>query len=138
MRMRLLNRVAKITAATSLLALLPAVAHAQRWKEIGKTSSGNVVSYDARSVKTAKGITSVTLRVKFTEPVPVGKDKWYLSRHEAMFDCAHHKVAAKMNTYYGNAAGTKVVKRDVNKIPGYGPAIGGSMAQVAMDYFCKR
>jgi azurin len=111
----------------------------KRWKEIGRTSSGNVVSYDTRSVKTAKGITSVTLQVKFTTPAEVSPGvKWYLSRHEAMFDCAKHRVASKLNTYYGDPAGTKVVKRDVVKIPGFGPAIGGSMAQVAMDFFCKQ
>jgi hypothetical protein len=89
-------------------------------------------------VKTVKGVTSVTLQVKFTEPTTVGKNKWYSSRHEAMFDCAQHKVASKMNTYYGDPAGTKVVQRDVIKIPGFGPAIGGSMAQVAMDFMCKK
>lgn len=111
----------------------------KRWKDIGRTASGNVVSYDARSVKTTKGITSVTLQVKFTLPADVSSGvKWYLSRHEAMFDCAKHTVASKQNTYYGDPAGKKVVKRDVIKLPGFGPAIGGSMAQVAMDYFCRK
>lgn len=129
-------KIATLLTLICAAALLPAAAQARRWKDIGRTSSGNIVAYDPRSVKTTNGITSVTLQVKFAEPVTVGNDKWYLSRHEAMFDCAHHKVAAKTNIYYGNPAATKIVRRDVNKIPGFGPAITGTMAQVAMDHLC--
>src|SRR5579884_2390616 len=131
-----------LSCATGLSLTSANVAAAQssaRWKEIGRTSSGNVVSYDTRSVKTKNGITSVTLQVKFTTPTDVKPGvKWYLSRHDAMFDCAKHAVASKENRYYGDAAATKVVQRDVIKIPGFGPAIDGSMAQVAMDHFCKK
>jgi hypothetical protein len=30
-----------------------------------------------------------------------------------------------------------VVDRTVNKLPGYGPALGGSMGALALDYVCK-
>ena len=40
-----------------------------RWKEIGKTSSGNSVYVDPRSVKTVNGIVNARVRVKFTPPV---------------------------------------------------------------------
>jgi|SRR4051812_14194984 hypothetical protein len=124
----------------TLAALVPAAARAQaRWKEIGRTVAGNIVFVEPRSIKTAKGITSARLQVKFTTPVDVPqKGKWYLSRHDVMFDCAKHALASKSNVYYGDAAGTKVVQRDVNKLPGFGPAITGSMGQIALDYFCKK
>ena len=32
---------------------------------------------------------------------------------------------------------TKVVERKVNKLPGYGPVLGGSPQAVALDYLCK-
>lgn len=134
-------RILMLHTIASLAVAMPAAAHAQKpskgWKEIGKTSAGNIVSFNPASVKKSKGITSATLQVTFTTPTTVGNDKWYLSRHEAMFDCAKHTIASKLNVYYGDPKATKVVKRDVIKIPGFGPAIGGSMAQVAMDYFCK-
>ena len=55
-----------------------------------------------------------------------------------MFDCAKSTVAAKENTYYADEAGTKVVEKKTIAQPGYGPAIGGSMAKLALDYFCKK
>ena len=110
-----------------------------RWKEIGKTSAGNSVLVDTRSVKTSNGITFARIEVKFTQPVDAGGGvHWYVSRHDAMFDCAKRYIATKSNVYYGDAAATKVVRRDVNKIPGFGPPIGGSMTQIAVDYFCRK
>ncbi len=110
-----------------------------RWKEIGKTSAGNTVYVDPRSVKKDNGIITARVRVKFTTPVPQQNgDHWEASHHIAMFDCAKSKVAAKETIYYSNEAAGKVASRSTNKIPGYGPAIGGSMTQVALDYFCKK
>ncbi|HEY4304822.1 MAG TPA: surface-adhesin E family protein [Gemmatimonadaceae bacterium] len=125
-----------IVTTLALVAALPVAAHAQ-WREIGKTSAGNPVSVDAKSIKTKDGITSARLQVKFVEPVQTPQGVWRLSRHDAMFNCAKKTIAAKASTYYSDVAATKVVKHDVIKIPGYGPAIGGSMTQVAMDYICK-
>jgi hypothetical protein len=110
-----------------------------RWKEIGKTSVGNVVYVDPRSVKKENGIITARIRVKFTTPVPQQNgDHWDASHHIAMFDCAKSRVAAKETIYYSNEAAGKISSRSTNKIPGFGPAIGGSMTQVALDYFCKK
>jgi len=111
---------------------------ASRWKEIGKTSAGNSVYVDPRTVKTVNGITTARIRVKFTTPVATPEGNWVQSHHTAMFDCAKKTVAAKESIYYSDAAATKVVRRSVIAQPGYGPAIGGSMTQVALDYFCKK
>lgn len=121
-----------------LLLLLPSErALAQsRWKEIGKTSNGNSVYVDPRSVKTVNGIVNARVRVKFTPPVATPQGAWVTSQHLAMFDCAKSSVAAKETIYFGDEAGTKVIERKTISKPGFGPALGGSMAKVALDYFC--
>jgi len=126
----------------AFLALLPAVfpiSAAQpksRWKEIGKTSTGNTVYVDPRSVKNVKGVITARIRVKFAPPVKTASGIWVTSQHVAMFDCAKSTFAAKESVYYSDESGTTVVQRNVNKLPGFGPALGGSMTKVALDYLC--
>jgi hypothetical protein len=123
----------------TLLSLLPAVSGAQsraKWKEIGKTSSGNSVYVDPRSVKKNKALVSANVRVVFGTPVKAPKGTWASSRTTATFDCAKNKLAAKENVFYADAAGTKVTERTVNKMPGFGPALGGSLGDVALKYLC--
>ena len=120
------------------LLLTPWIAHAQKkWTPIGATSSGNQVFVDSKSVKRTGSLVAATVRVVFTTPVQTPKGAWMSSRTMATFDCAKKSLAAKENVYYGDAKETKVVDRTVNKIPGYGPALGGSMGALALDYLCK-
>lgn len=66
------HSVAMRTALKSLLLLTVATAPAWaqgRWKEIGKTSVGNLVYVDPGSVKTVSGVITARIRVKFIEPV---------------------------------------------------------------------
>ncbi|HKP16668.1 MAG TPA: surface-adhesin E family protein [Gemmatimonadaceae bacterium] len=125
---------------TLLLALVlaPSVAQAQKkWTSIGATAAGNQVFVDAKSVKRTGSLVAATVRVVFTPPVKTASGTWMSSRTTATFDCAAKKLAAKENVYYGDAKETKVVERKVNKMPGYGPALGGSMGALALDYVCK-
>jgi hypothetical protein len=125
--------------AVLLLALAAAPAAAQgRWKEIGKTSVGNTVYVDPATVKTVNGITTARIRVKFSPPVATPDGNWVTSQHLAMFNCAKSTFAAKESIYYSDEAGKKIVEKKVNVIPGYGPALGGSMTKIAMDYLCKK
>ncbi|PYP81479.1 MAG: hypothetical protein DMD35_01855 [Gemmatimonadetes bacterium] len=118
--------------------LVSALAHMQKkWTPIGATSSGNQVYVDAKSVKRTGSLVAATVRVVFTTPVKTPSGTWMSSRTSATFDCAAKKLAAKENVYYGDAKETKVVDRKVNKMPGYGPALGGSMGALALDYLCK-
>ena len=120
------------------LVLVPSLAHAQKkWTPIGATASGNQVYVDAKSVKRTGSLVAATVRVVFTTPVKTPSGTWMSSRTTATFDCAAKKLAAKENIYYGDAKETKVVDRKVNKMPGYGPALGGSMGALALDYVCK-
>jgi hypothetical protein len=121
----------------SALLLLPAALHAQRWTPIGKTSSGNEVYVDARSVKRTGNLVAANVRVVFTTPVKTPKGVWASSRTTATFDCAKKSLAAKENVFYADAKGTRVTERTVNKLPGYGPALRGSLGDVAMTHLCK-
>jgi len=110
-----------------------------RWKEIGKTSTGNTVYVDPGSVKRDTGIITARIRVRFLSPVILANgDQLALSHDVAMFDCAKSRVAKKESIYYSDVAATKVVQHTTIAQPGFGPALGGSMAQVALDYFCKK
>ena len=119
----------------ALLAIAPA-AHAQKWQDIGKTSSGNMVSVDPKSVKREKNFVSATVRIVFTPPVKAARGTWASSKTNATFDCTRRALAAKENAYYSDVKGTKLVERNVNKMPGYGPALGGSLGALALDYLC--
>lgn len=115
--------------------LAPAAA-AQKWKDIGTTVSGNVVSVDPRSVKRDGAMVAATVRVVFTPPVKVARGMWASSRTTATFDCTRRYLAAKENVFYSDVKSTKVVERNVNKQPGFGPALDGSLGGVAVDYLC--
>jgi hypothetical protein len=131
----------RVVGAFVLLALIPGAAHAQKqqkpqWKAIGSTVSGNTVYVDPRSVRKEGSLVHATVRIVFNTPVETPKGAWMSSRTVATFDCAKKSLAAKENVYYGDARETKVVDRKVNKIPGYGPAIGGSLGDVSLKYLC--
>jgi hypothetical protein len=122
-----------------LMLVLTASAPVQRkWQAIGTTSVGNPVYVDPKSVKKgADGITTATLRVTFVKPVATPKGPIQASRTVAMFDCAKKLVAVKENTYYHDEKAGTVYQHSAPKIPGYGPAIKGSLPDVALGYFCK-
>jgi hypothetical protein len=124
------------TFALALL-LVPSIAYPQKkWTPIGTTASGNQVFVDAKSVKRTGSLVAATVRVVFTTPVKTPKGTWMSSRVIATFDCAKKALAVKENVYYSDAKETKVADRTVNKLPGYGPAIGGSLPDVALKHLC--
>jgi len=99
----------RLSTILSLL-LLPAVAAAQsRWKEIGKTSSGNPVYVDPRSVKKVNGIVTARVRVKFEQPLKTPQGVWATSQTLAMFDCTKSAIAAKETIYYADEKTGKIV-----------------------------
>jgi hypothetical protein len=129
------------TVLVALLSLaspaLPNVVQA-KWQEIGKTSVGNPVYVDPKSVKKgADGIVTAAVRVAFVKPVSTPKGPITASRTVAMFDCGKKVVAVKENTYYHDEKSNSVYQHSAAKEPGYGPAIKGTLPDVAMAYLCK-
>jgi hypothetical protein len=109
-----------------------------KWQEIGKTSVGNPVYVDPKSVKRgADGIVTATVRVTFVKPANTPKGPITASRTVAMFDCAKKVVAVKENTYYHDEKANRVYQHTAAGKPGYGPAIKGTLPDVAMAYLCK-
>jgi hypothetical protein len=108
------------------------------WKAIGTTASGNAVYVNPRSVKKSGGLVSADVRVVFSTPVKAAKGMWASARTSATFDCARKWLAAKENVFYADAKGTKVTERTVNKQPGFGPALGGSLGDVALKFLCAQ
>jgi hypothetical protein len=132
----MMSRVPIFALAAMLLAA-PAASAQGKWKDIGPTSSANMVSVDARSVKRTGNLVAATVRVVFTPPVKTTQGTWASSQTKLTVDCAKKSLAAKENAYFSDVRGTKLVSRTVNKLPGYGPALNGSMGQVALTYLCK-
>lgn len=133
-------RLALITAAISLVptTTLPNALQV-KWQEIGKTSVGNPVYVDPKSVKKAPdGIVTATVRVTFVKPVSTPKGPITASRTVAMFDCALKVVAVKENTYYHDEKANRVYQRTAARIPGFGPAIKGTLPDVAMARLCAK
>jgi hypothetical protein len=129
--------VTRVALAIALLTALPVAAPAQAtWKAIRRTTSGNMVYVSPRSVKKANGLVSALVRVVFTPPVQTPSGPWATSRVTATFDCAKRKLAAKESVYYSDAAEKHVALRTVNKLPGYGPVIDGSLGEIALTYLC--
>ena len=117
----------------------PGALEAQRgWVPIGKTSAGNSVYVESRSVKRTGDLVAANVRVVFTEPVKGAKGTFASYRTSATFNCAKKSLAAKENVYYADAKGTRVIDRSVNKMPGFGPALGGSLGAVALEHLCSR
>lgn len=125
--------------AASLLLAAPSTARAQvKWKEIGRTASGNRVFVDPKSVHANKDLRDATVRVVFTKPVESSDGPLYATRTMGTFNCTTRRLAVKENTFYGNAKETKVVEHKVNKIPGFGWVPEGSLGAVALDYLCRK
>lgn len=110
------------------------------WREIGKTGTGNPVYVQVRTVQTAQdGIISATVRVVYAKPVKVpGNRELSSSKAAAMFNCAANSFAVKESWIYFNEKTNSIYQHKVNKIPGYGPTIGGSFGDVALKHFCAR
>jgi hypothetical protein len=128
----------RLIALATLLAV-PVAAAQPRWQEVGKTRTGNPVFVDTRTVRTGSdGIINATVRVAYSTPVKTPKGNLTASRALAMFDCRNMTFATKENSTYIDEKTNTVFQRTVNKQPGFGPAIAGNFADVALQHFCKK
>jgi hypothetical protein len=122
-----------------LLLLAAAVLPQTKWQEIGKTSTGNSVYLDAKSVRKAPdGIVTARVRVTYTPPLETPRGKVTSSRAVAMFDCAKRLVATKESVLFLNEAkGVEYSHRTIAR-PGFGPALTSTFADVALKHLCAK
>lgn len=129
-----------LLVASLVLAFGAAPADAQgtpRWQEIGKTSTGNPVYLDPRSVsRDSAGIITATVRVVYAEPVDTPQGPITGSRAVAMFDCAAKKVAVKESIIWHDERANKAYRRSKPAKPGFGPALTSTFAHVALEHLC--
>jgi hypothetical protein len=128
-----------MTHTATLLLLAAAVLPQTKWQEIGKTSTGNSVFLDGKSVRKAPdGIVTANVRVTYVPPIDTPKGKVTSSRVVAMFDCARKLVATKQSVMYLNEAkGLEYRRRTIAK-PGFGPAFESTFADVALRHLCAK
>ena len=123
--------------AAILLALPRATPAQPTWREVGTTRTGNPVFVDARSIrKDAAGIIHAKVRVAYVTPVKTPKGPITAARATAMFDCARRTFATKENATYLDEKAGITFQRTVNRQPGFGPAIAGNFADVALRHLC--
>jgi hypothetical protein len=123
--------------AAATLLMVPGRASAQsRWKTVGKTTSGNTVSVDSRSIKRHGDVVDAVVRVRFTKAIAMREGSVLLERSNAMFNCKARTTATRDNVLYSDAAGRHVVKRTVNKIPGFGSPFKGTPPDLVLQYVC--
>ena len=123
----------------TLLLLAAAVLPQSKWREIGKTSTGNSVFLEGKSVRKAPdGIVTASIRVTYTPPLDTPKGKVTSSRVVAMFDCGRKFVATKQSVMYlTEAKGLEYGRRTIAK-PGFGPAFSSTFADVALKHLCAK
>ena len=107
-----------------------------RWQEIGKTSTGNSVYLDPRSVSRKDSIITATVRVVFAKPSETPQGPITGSRAVAMFNCARKTVAVKENIIWHDEAKGTIYRRSVPKQPGFGPVFTSNFSGVALTYLC--
>lgn len=123
----------------TLFLVAAAVLPQSKWREIGKTSTGNSVFLEGKSVRKAPdGIITASIRVTYAPPLDTPKGKITSSRAVAMFDCARKLVATKQSVLYLNEAkGLEYSRRTIAK-PGFGPALTSTFADVALRHLCAK
>ena len=104
--------------------------------KIGATSAGTPVMLETKSVTRTGGIITATLRVGLAPPIKTSTSDMVSLRSVAMIDCAKQTTATKERWFYFDAKQTKAARHDKPGIPGYGPALKGSLADVAVTHFC--
>ena len=122
-----------------LLLLAAAILPQSKWQEIGKTSTGNSVYLDGKSVRKAPdGIITARVRATYDPPMDTPTGKVTSARVVAMFDCAGKKVATKERILFINEAkGIEHSRRTIGK-PGFGPALSSTFADVALKHLCAK
>lgn len=128
--------MASIARACALLLLVALPAQAQRWREVGKTSTGNAVFIDPSSVSTRDSIITATVRVVYAKPVDTPKGPITGSRSVAMFNCARKTIAVRENIIWHDERAGRIYEKRTPRQPGFGPVFSSNFSGVALAHLC--
>ena len=127
-----------VVLAISLAA--PAVAAAQQWKPIGRTTrDGSEMFVRTSSIRRGGDTVTALILTRFAAPTwdPVRKDSLRALTTLATFNCRTEKVAVKESVYYINIDRNRVAERRKPKLPGY-QAVFGAAFPIAHAYLCAK
>jgi hypothetical protein len=128
--------MSSILRACALVLLLALPAQAQRWREIGKTSTGNAVFIDPASVSKRDSIITATVRVVYSKAVDTPKGPITGSRAVAMFNCARKTIAVKENIIWHDERAGRIYEKRTPRQPGFGPVFASNFSGVALAHLC--
>ena len=120
-----------------VLSSLAAQSASGRWRQIGTTVTGNPVYLDPKSVKTANGIITASIRTTYAKPVATPKGPITASRAIAMFDCAKKQVAVKESVIWHDERKGIIYEKRAPTQPGFGPAFTSNFSGVALAHLCQ-
>ena len=120
-----------------ILSSLAAQSASGRWRQIGTTVTGNPVYLDPKSVTTANGIVTATIRTTYTKAVATPKGPITASRAIAMFDCAKKQVAVKESVIWHDERKGTIYEKRAPTQPGFGPAFTSNFSGVALAHLCQ-
>lgn len=126
----------------ALLALVaaPAVAAAQQWKPIGKTTrDGSEMFVRESSIKRIGDSVTALILTRFAQPAfdPVRKDTLRALTTLVTFDCKAEKVKVTESVYYVNFDRNRVSRRSKPKIPAY-QAVFGAAYPIVYAKLCQK
>lgn len=124
----------RVLAVVALL--VPGSARAQRWREIGKTSTGNTVYVDPASIVKQDSLVSATVRTLYATPSESPKGPLNASRAIATFNCLRRTVMVKEIWIYHDIQKGTVYEHRKPKIPGYSTTFQSNFSGPALAYLC--
>lgn len=126
-------------ATTLLLASVAvAAAAAPAWQSIGENANGNKVFVDPASVKTAKGVTTVTYRTEMKSALDTPGGGITSMRSTMQVNCTDMTAAGIEVVLYENEAKNKIFSRNKAQKIEYLNEPAGSSADMVVKHVCKK
>lgn len=126
-------------ATTLLLASVAvAAAAAPAWQSLGENANGNKVSVDPASVKTAKGVTTVTYRTEMKSALDTPGGGITSMRSTMQVNCNDMTAAGIEVVLYENEARNKIFSRNKAQKIEYLKEPEGSAADMVVKHVCKK
>ena len=125
--------LASLAAAASV-----ASAATPNWQPIGESVNGNRTFIDGANLKTAGGITTVTFRAEFRNPLDTPNGAITSMRATMRVDCRNLTSAGVEVVLFEDEAKNQVFSRGKAPKIEYGKEPEGSSASLVVKHLCKK